>query len=361
MRSAIDESATGNLSITTATLHRLLGSRGLGHGFRHDATNPLPYDLVVVDEMSLVSLPLMATLLRALSPTTQLVMVGDPNQLASVEAGAVLADIVDAGITAAADSSRPMVTQLSHVWRYGGGIAALAAAIKAGDAEQVLAIMRSGTPGITYIEADAAGVDTDLTSLYDAATRQARILLESASAGDAATALAALEQHRLLTAHRDGRYGASHWRNRLEAQLAATIPGYGSGGRWHLGLPVLMTGNDPDLGLYNGDQGVVIATPHGVRVVFPVGAGLLALPPGALPQAASAQSLTIHKSQGSQFDEVSVILPEDSRLLSKQLLYTAVTRAKNGVRLIGSPAALRRAVTTSALRASGLATRLRAV
>ncbi|MDR0435311.1 MAG: exodeoxyribonuclease V subunit alpha [Propionibacteriaceae bacterium] len=350
----------GNLAVTTGTLHRLLGSRGLGHGFRHGPTNPLPYDLVVVDELSLVSLPLMAMLLSALDPATRLVLVGDPDQLASVEAGAVLADIVDANLTATDNSTRAMVTYLNRSWRYGDGIAELATAVKGGDADRVLALLRSAIPGIEYLEADAAASDTDLTPLFHAVTAQTKTMWEAASAGDAVAALAALDQHRLLTAHREGRYGASRWQHRLETHLTTAIPGYGGSGQWRLAAPVLVTGNGPDLGVYNGDQGVVIATAAGLRVAFDIGSGILELPPAALPQAQSAQALTIHKSQGSQFDEVSVVLPEDSRLLSRQLLYTAITRAKRGVRLIGTETALRQAVATPALRASGLANRLRA-
>jgi exodeoxyribonuclease V alpha subunit len=276
-----------------------------------------------------------------------------------VEAGAVLADIVDAGLTATADNPRPMVTRLSRIWRYGGAIADLATAIKDGNADKALDILRSGVDGVKFVEADAAAPGTDLSDLFDAATTQAKAMLDAARQSDGAAALAALDSHRLLTAHRDGPYGASNWQRRLEAVLRTALPGYGSGGQWHLGAPVLVTGNAPDLGVFNGDQGVVIASPAGVSVVFDTGSQILEFPPAALPQTQSAQALTIHKSQGSQFDQVSVVLPEDSRLLSRQLLYTAVTRAKQSVLLIGTEAALRTAVSTPALRASGLATRLR--
>ncbi|MDR1355066.1 MAG: exodeoxyribonuclease V subunit alpha [Propionibacteriaceae bacterium] len=356
------------LHITTGTLHRILGSRGLGHGFRHNSVDPLPYDLLVVDEMSMVSLPLTAALLCALPASTRLVLLGDPDQLASVEAGAVLADIVDSGLSASSSSSRPLVTQLSHVWRYGGAIATLATAIKTGDADLAIATLRSAAPEVQFIEIDAALAATAthnsrhyaaLAPLFDTVTAQCRVLFAAASQGDAITATAALDQHRLLTAHRDGSSGVSSWQRRLENHLKATIPGYGSAGLWHLASPILVTSNVADLGIYNGDQGVVIATANGYQVAFSTGDGIRLIPPAALPKIQSAQALTIHKAQGSQFDEVSIVLYEDSRLLTRQLLYTAVTRARHKVRLIGTTSALRRAINTVALRASGLATRLR--
>ena len=156
----------------------------------------------------------------------------------------------------------------------------------------------------------------------------------------------------MLCGHRRGPYGVTRWSREIERWLADALPEVGEHDEWYPGRPVLVTANDYDIGLYNGDTGVVIATPDGPRVAFP-GRALLA--PSRLAEVATVHAMTVHRAQGSQFARVSVILPPaESPLLTRELLYTAVTRARVRVRLVGSEEAVRAAIDRPIGRASGL-------
>ena len=182
--------------------------------------------------------------------------------------------------------------------------------------------------------------------------RQAAVL------GDAAAAVATLDEHRLLCAHRRGPYGIAHWNRQVERWLteATGEPIWSS---WYAGRPVLVAANDYGLGLYNGDTGVAVLTDGALRAVIASAAGPLDFPPSRLGDVETMHAMTIHKSQGSQADEVTVLMPpEDSRLLTRELFYTAVTRAKAKVRVVGSEAEVRAALDRRAIRATGLALRL---
>ena len=344
------------------TLHRLLGARGPGRGFRFGAGNPLPADLVIVDELSMVSLPLMAALLSALRPATRLLLVGDPGQLASVEAGAVLADLVAADVTATAHGNTPLVRMLTHVWRYGGALADLSSAAAVGDADRALGVLDRQDPAAILVDRDAAGVTwNDLPDVAGAirATTQATRL--QAEAGEGPAAVAALDGHRLLCAHRQGPYGVSVWARRV-AEL--TTPPGRRADDWWAGKPVLATVTAPDLGVVSGDQGVAIATPDGLRLAFDSrganGMTSALLPVDAVPSLATLDAMTVHKSQGSQFRAVTVVLPPlDSPLLIRPLLYTAMTRASEQLTVIGTREQLRQGLVTAPGRASGLAAALR--
>lgn len=350
-------------SLDSTTLHRLLGwvpdqrSR-----FRHNRGNRLPFDVVVVDETSMVSLTMMARLLEALRPETRLVLVGDADQLASVDAGAVLGDLVD-GLGAESGN----VAQLGASRRFGQRIGALAAAIRDGDAEEALALLAAGTAEAAAGAADDLG-RVELVSpeeVEELVLAHARRLREVAETGDAATALRALDEHRLLCAHREGPFGAQFWNRRVERLLAEQERRPGGLGTFYAGRPVIVTENDYGLDLFNGDVGVVVRDPEapgGLRAAMasgddPAGRPFAVARVGAVR---SAHAMTVHRSQGSQVEEVTVLLPEaDSRLLSRQLLYTAVTRARQRVRIAGSEDVLRAAIAATAQRASGLAARLR--
>lgn len=386
--------------LSSSTLHRLLGwvphSRSR---FRHNAANHLPYDVVVVDEMSMVSLTLMARLLEALRPDARLILVGDPDQLSSVEAGAVLADIVgapgrpDPGLDdtlATVEAAEPLpqpgpvngVVRLQHTWRFGGAIDELARAIRAGDDDQVMAVLRSGDPGLIYTETapDAAtgpadgtadgpatpsgpgpeAVPTDgMVRLRSEVRATGRAMHAAAWSGDVDGALAGLDHHRLLCAHRSGPFGVTRWGREAERWLAEDIDGYAAGGEWYPGRPLLITANDYELGLYNGDTGVVVQTADGVRAAFARGGTPTLISPARLDAVQTMHALTVHRAQGSQFRAVTfVVPPPESPLLTRELLYTAVTRATEQVCVIGSEAALRRATVRPANRASGLGSRL---
>ncbi|MBS4728735.1 exodeoxyribonuclease V subunit alpha [Mycobacterium sp. SM1] len=333
------------------TLHRLLGPMpGTSSRFHHHRGNRLPHDVIVVDETSMVSLTLMARLLDAVRPDARLLLVGDADQLASVEAGAVLADLVD-GLSAR-DDVRVATLRTSH--RFGESIGALADAIRAGDAERAVGLLRTADEHVEFVE-DPDATDRLRSILLPHALR----LREAALLGAADEALATLDEHRLLCAHRDGPFGVRHWNRQLQMWLAEET-GEPPWSEWYPGRPVLVTRNSDGQGIRNGDTGVVVAGPDGLRAIIAAAAGPLDFATSRLGDVETMHAMTIHKIQGSQADQVTVLLPpEESRLLTRELLYTAVTRAKAKVRVVGSEAAVRAAITRRALRATGLRHRLR--
>ncbi|KAA1249105.1 exodeoxyribonuclease V subunit alpha [Mycobacterium simiae] len=345
---AVDRIRLGELQ--AVTLHRLLGSRpDTSSRFRHHRGNRLPHDVIVVDETSMVSLTLMARLLEAVRPGARLILVGDADQLASVQAGAVLADLVDG--LAARDDVRVAALSTSH--RFGKSIGTLADAIRCGDADRVLALLRSGDQHIDFVD------DEDPTPRLRAVlVRHALRLREAALLGAVNVALGTLDEHRMLCAHRRGPFGVEHWNRQVEAWLGEET-GQPPWSRWYAGRPLLVTANDYGLRVYNGDAGVAVVGPDGLRAVLAGATGPLDFATGRLSDVETMHAMTIHKSQGSQADAVTVLLPEeDSRLLTRELFYTAVTRAKAKVRVVGSEAAVRAAVERRAVRASGLRMRL---
>jgi exodeoxyribonuclease V alpha subunit len=351
--------------LRASTIHRLLGwVPDARNRFRHDHSNPLPHDVVVVDEASMVSVTLMARLLAALRPDARLVLIGDPNQLAPVEAGAVLADIVEApatplpglaeGLAALSLTGTPApVAVLRHNHRSGAAIADLADAVLSGDAQAVLALATGGGDQISFAEtAESSG-------LRERVTAQGEAMITAARRGQASDALAALGRHRLLCAHRRGPYGVAVWSRRVEDWLSASVADFDPTAQWYPGRPVLVTQNTVELGLFNGDTGVVVSLGASLRAVFDRGGRSQEVSPFVLDAVQTIYAMTVHKAQGSQFGEVSLILPDvDSPLLTRELLYTAITRAEKRVNLIGSVASLEQAVQNRARRASGLLARL---
>jgi exodeoxyribonuclease V alpha subunit len=398
-------------ALSASTIHRLLGARGEGR-FRHTAANPLPHDVVIVDETSMVSLSLISHLLAAVRTDARVVLVGDPDQLSAIEAGAVLRDIVgpassgptfgagmrsmlsrvtgaDPGpaVLEATFGSGVVVLRRGH--RFGAPIGALAEAIRVGDADAAVAALSGASPSgdgsdsggrggdvtadIRWLDVDAAELATEpaaVAALRTVAVAEFGALISAARAGDAATALDALGSLRLLCAHRLGRYGVRSWTLTVEEWLSEAL-GFGLEGDY-AGRPLMVTENDYELALYNGDSGVVVATTTGdggsdlsgpdgesVAATFDHENGLLRVAPARLAAVETAFATTIHKSQGSQFSTAAVILPEpDSRLLSRELLYTAVTRASSHLIVVGTEASLRAAVARPVQRATGLRDRL---
>ncbi len=392
------------LALNATTLHRLLGWRPGSHSrFRHHRANRLAHDVVIVDETSMVSLSLMARLLEAVRPEARLILVGDPAQLSSIEAGAVLGDIVGpaAGgslmrarargrlaqatgeevpaaegarggsrVPAAALEPPPGVTigdgivVLDRVHRFGGGIARLAVAIRRGDAGAVLEVLASAPDDVTWVSAEApdAAAQDALAPVREGAIAAARTVIEAARAGESATAIEALGAFRVLCAHRRGPQGVAMWTSRMEGWLADELAGRHSVSHQlsYVGRPLLVTHNDYELRLYNGDTGVIVQAGLGrPRAVFARGGGLLELSPSRLAHVETVYAMSIHKSQGSQFATAAVLLPPpSSRLLSRELLYTGVTRARERLILVGSEDAIRAAVNRPVARASGLRGRL---
>lgn len=349
-------------TIRAVTVHSLLGSRmpRTSVRFQHDRHHRLPYDVVVIDEGSMLSLSMAARLLEALRPSTRLILVGDADQLSSVDAGAVLSDLVR-GLE---EHAQAPVTRLLTTHRYGGGIGALAAALRGpgpdadpGEvADAVLHVLGSGTPDVVWVKPD----DEEAMAWFRADVHErAAVLLTAARRGSAAEALTALEDHRLLCAHREGPYGVTGWNREIERMLA-------DGGEkyvyqeWYAGRPVLVSANDRLLGLNNGDMGITVFGENGrLQVALPTEDGERLLPTTRMPVVQTVFAMTIHKSQGSQARTVSVILPPpESPLLTRELFYTAVTRAQETVRVVGSEEAVRAAVEREVIRASGLRRRL---
>jgi exodeoxyribonuclease V alpha subunit len=342
-------------AVPATTLHRLLGWRpGSGVRFRHDRDDRLPHDVVVVDETSMVSLTHMARLLEALRPTARLVLVGDADQLASIEAGAVLADIVR-GLEH--HPSAP-VSRLHTTHRFGQHIGALAEALRIGDADAAIELVRAGHDEIELIDPD----DLAAMTRFRHRVRDAALRVRSAAVdGDAAAAVDALDDHRLLCAHREGRHGVNGWNREVE-RLVSEVTGVVHYQEWYPGRPVLVTANDHLLGVFNGDIGVTVLRPDGrLAVALAATGGIRELASTRLPEVLTMHAMTVHKSQGSQATVVSVVMPPtESRLLTRELFYTAVTRAQDQVRIIGTEQAIRDAIGRQVQRASGLAERLRA-
>lgn len=339
-----DREALAGLHATT--MHRLLGSRpDTSARFRHNRSNRLPHDVIVVDETSMVSLTMMARLLEAVRPNARLILVGDPDQLASVEAGAVLADLVE-GL------GDVRIAELKTAHRFGESIGKLAAAIRSGDADTAVEVLRAGGGHIEWVDTDEPSDHLRKVLLPKAIElRQAAVL------GNGDAALATLDEHRLLCAHRRGPYGVRYWNHQVERWLAEAT-GEPIWSSWYAGRPVLVTANDYGLGLYNGDTGVAVLRDGLLRAVI-AGADQPEFATSRLSDVDTMHAMTIHKSQGSQAGEVTVLMPpEDSRLLTRELFYTAVTRAKEKIRVIGPEASVRAAIDRRAVRASGLARRL---
>jgi exodeoxyribonuclease V alpha subunit len=388
-----DRQRLGDLSATT--LHRLLGWRpDVRSRFRHDRNNRLPFEVVVVDESSMVSLTMMARLLEALRPTTRLVLVGDPDQLASVEAGAVLGDLVDRPVLGrrtpafavelrtllpGAEVEEQSISQDAHVhdgvaslvtnWRFpeDSGIAMLAGAVQEGRGQDALDVLRSQSPEIQFVEVDDDAYPSaqQLSGVREDVQECGVALHEAAADGCATRALEALERHRLLCAHRRGPRGVQHWSALAAGWIAESIGTVPHGvvlradGRY-AGEPLLVTTNDYDIGLYNGDTGVVVDDgQNGLIAVFGRGGEPITVPLVRLGAVRSLHAMTIHRSQGSQFDRITVLLPPASSPLgTRETLYTALTRAKKHVRVIGSSEAFAKAVGHPAARATGLRGRL---
>jgi exodeoxyribonuclease V alpha subunit len=344
-----------------STIHRLLGYRD-GISFRHDRANPLPHDVVVVDEVSMVAMPLMARLLDALRPDARLVLVGDPHQLASVEAGAVLGDIV--GPSANGDGTgrgpladRTVVLRQVHRFAADSGIAELADAVRSGDSDRAIEALEDPTSDeVRWI--DPSDGDA-LRQLRDTVVARAGEVARAARDGEALGALDRAGDLKVLCATRFGPLGAFAWRDHLERRLPALVPGLEVTRGYYVGRPVIVTRNDYVAGVMNGDTGVVVRADGHAVVAMPGPDGVRMIAPSQLDEVETWWAMTIHKSQGSEFSHAVVSLPDEhSRVLTRELLYTGITRGREQVTVVSSEAALRAAIARPVSRASGLRARL---
>lgn len=355
--SAIPDSGT--------TLHRLLGVVRNRPGFRHNASNPLQLDVLVVDEASMVDLPLMTRLFQALPARCRVILLGDPDQLPSVAAGSVLADLAAlapcdysaqrlaalAGLGVTLDAAEPgaveanYLTTLRQSRRFdaSGGIGELARQVLAGDGAGSLQTLTTAGDVLALQDRrrSAAAVTRWLDTHY-------RPIAEARCLDDA---FQALQRFRILCPARGGPWGVDAI-NRVA--LARMNP---AGLAHYCGKPIMITRNHHDLGLYNGDVGLLWPDDDGQLLAwFPVAGGFRPMAPGRLPEHELVYAMTIHKTQGSEFDRVALVLPEQpSAGLTRELLYTAITRARNALEVVASESVWSAAVAQRVQRDSGLA------
>ena len=349
----------------SGTVHVLLGfgpSRDTRYKF--DADNHLPFDWVVIDEVSMLPSSMMYRLVEALDPSTDLLLVGDPDQLASVDAGSVLGDIAKVA-TQKGSVLFPQTKVMRKQWRLPPEIDGLARLLRL---ENPLDGQTLGNPKhvdavIEYLHVNKDVIswinpDTNKDALTDVRKKvvdHARQLRAAAMSSDPQAALDKRQELQLLCAHREGKTGVSYWNGFVEHELGAYTEL-----RWYFGRPVMVTRNNRPVDLYNGDVGIIVPDADDQPVgAFSNGETLRLVPTMRLEDVESVHALTIHKSQGSEYDEVIVVLPnESSRILTRELFYTGITRTKNRLTIIGSEAVLRSAVSQAIRRRSGLAARI---
>ncbi|WP_052282077.1 exodeoxyribonuclease V subunit alpha [Kluyvera genomosp. 1] len=369
------------LPTDASTLHRLLGAQPGSQRLRYHADNPLHLDVLVVDEASMIDLPMMARLIDALPPHGRVIFLGDRDQLASVEAGAVLGDIcswVSAGYTEeracelsrlvgaevpagegyAASALRDSLCLLRTSYRFGSdsGIGQLASAVNRGDKK---AVGEAFVRGFSDIELKPLRTTEDYSAMLDDARagygHYLQLLREKA---EPSVILAAFGEYQLLCALREGPWGVAGLNTQFEQILTRhrqIVPQRHS--RWYEGRPVMITRNDSALGLFNGDIGIALERGQGTRVWFPMPDGTIkSVQPSRLPEHDTAWVMTVHKSQGSEFTHAALVLPTQVvPVVSRELIYTAITRAKARLSMYADENLLAQAIATRTERRSGLA------
>lgn len=362
------------------TIHRLLGSIPDSPYFRHNTRNPLPVDVIVIDEASMIDMALMSKLIQALPSRARLILLGDKNQLSSVEAGAVLWDICGRGDfpdyserfcrdlkEATGYDIRPQkgapgtliqdcIVKLRRNYRFGSdsGIGAVSSAVNKGDDGVAMALLAGGG------YRDMKWMNLPEASALPHALRE--IILEGfgdyPEISDPIRIFETLERFRILVALREGPYGVSAI-NLIAEKILREEKLIKPEGKWYAGRPVLITMNDYNLRLFNGDTGIILKdseSGNDLRAFFVSTEGKLRkIHPLRLPEHETCFAMTIHKSQGSEFDRVLLILPDrESPVLTRELLYTGITRAKEGVHIWGTEGVFRFAASRPTRRSSGL-------
>lgn len=355
-RLALPEEVSSRIPDQASTLHRLLGYIPNRVGFRHHADNPLPADVVIVDEASMIDISLMTHLFEAVPPDTRLILLGDKDQLASVETGSIFRDLCSGDALA----GNRVVLQTSYRFVAEDGIGQLAQAIRSADEEHLLAVLDSPAYSDVTLDESPAGLDADwLRNGW-------RDYVAAVSGGSREAVFRAFNALRILTPLRKGRLGVESLNPWVDGVMQRLLPVHdGAQKPWYAGRPVMVTQNDYRQNLFNGDIGIALPDENGaLRIWFPAGeAGQYrAIAPIRLPAHETAWAMTIHKSQGSEFSRVLLILPEgeDLPLLGRELLYTAVTRAKQGLHILATRATLGRALRQVTPPASCLQERLQA-
>jgi exodeoxyribonuclease V alpha subunit len=358
------EKALDSLSkIEPRTIQRALGSkRGMRTRFQHDGQALLPHDIVIVDEMSMVPSYLMARLLEAIRPNATILLVGDQAQLESVESGSVLRDIVDASKVEGGPLNSS-VFELLRVWRQSSDtkIGDLARLIRSGNADEALALAITNPAGVRFIESNKRGevsenvVDTTIQHLRSASEFAAKL-----SSEEHKNAYKLIAQNKVLCGPREGPLGVSIWNSTLRSAVQGSL----GDDQFYPGTPLLITVNSPRSKLVNGDIGVVVNVKEidgsiVRRVYFDNEDEGRYLTPAELPHFEVCYAMTVHKSQGSEYENLVVILPaENSPLLTRELVYTAVTRTKKSLTIAGSSNAFVQSIKNESIRYSGLKTLL---
>jgi exodeoxyribonuclease V alpha subunit len=369
------------------TLHSLLGARPDSRAFAHHRGNPLDVDVLIVDEASMVHLEMMAALLDALPPSAILILLGDKDQLASVEAGAVLGDLchgaqaggyaretldyahaasgerIPAAFVGAGSALAQQTVMLRDSRRFGGPIGQLALAVNGGDVARAESVLRGGAPAVRWIE---QAQQEHALALALEGYRPYLELLAQGSAGDHAAwvrdVLRRFEAFRILCAVREGEFGVDGLNGAIEQRLgdAGLLA---RGGEWYVGRPVMVTRNDYGTEVFNGDIGLTLADPDrpgSLRVYFLEGETVRSVLATRLRHVETAFAMTVHKSQGSEFGHTVLVLPQDRRaVLARELVYTGITRASARFTLVSpNSAVLGEAIARRTQRASGLRERI---
>jgi len=326
-------------ALKASTLNRLLGSEFNSPYFRHNRDNPLPHDFVLVDEASMIDLPMMAKLFDAIGPETGMVLIGDPYQLPSVEVGSIFGDMVNA------DAIKPVVTTLSENFRAreAQDIVALCERIKQGSScrEATMQLLRNPPsrerPGGPQVKWESMEDPSRIPQIVNTAVKRYQDIFK-----DTRSILTTHTRFRILTALKNGPFGSSSINRQIKNRLDSPHE------------LIMVTKNDPETNLFNGDTGVLIHSGKGVYAHFSDdGKPVSAL---RLPEYVPAYAMTGHKAQGSEFDEVHIVLPADPNcpLLNREWLYTAVSRARKQVVIWGSESALTTCLSVHVQRRSGL-------
>jgi len=367
------------------TLHRLLGAVPGSQRMRYHAGNPLHLDLLVVDEASMVDLPMMANLIAALPPHARVIFLGDRDQLASVEAGAVLGDIcrcAESGYSSEraamlmrltgcdieskedqlAPAVRDSICLLRKSYRFdaSSGIGQLALAVNAGEVRLVEKVFSADFSDIVRY---ALNSSAEYQHLLDASVEGYRdYLVQLAQKAEPRQVIEAFGRFQLLCALREGPFGVIGLNERIEAALQKKrLVQRQPGSKWYIGRPVMIARNDSALGLFNGDIGIAMNDAEGaLKVFFPLPDGTIrAVQPSRLPPHETAYAMTVHKSQGSEFDHTLLVLPNQfAPVLTRELVYTAITRARKQLTLYADSQVLNSAIKMRTRRRSGLVERL---
>ncbi len=347
------------LNLRATTVHRLLGYKRFSSQFMHDKDHPLPFGLVIIDEASMLDLPLFAKLIGAIGPESRLVLLGDRHQLASVEAGSIFGDLVEGGILH--NQLKKQTIDLRQNFRFAKNspIYRLCQTVKMGDADQAIQLLKEKNGEIRSMPLPSPNrLKKNLANSLLAHYKQ--LQLER----DPPTALNLLDRYCVLSPVRKGPYGVEGLNRTIESLLKLQHP-YLKEGRHYHGKPILITENNYDLNLFNGEMGMLLASPHEPEHLQAWFYGesrseVRKFPISALPSFETAYAITVHKSQGSEYEKVYLILPpQEAPILTRELIYTGISRSRNKVEIWANTSILKFAINRPTRRSSGIADRLR--